>query len=99
MITGLILCAIAYILVELVWGNRRDKEITESLPKGNFLFVDIETLGEVDELDFLSNNSTGFPAIGQICWILIDPKGKELFRRNLFSTDAPDSFLKKSENY
>jgi len=88
MIKGLILAAVAYFIVELIWGKKRDQEIESNLPKGNFLIVDTETVGNLDEIDFLTANSTKFPRLQQICWILIDPKGKELERKNYLIQDA-----------
>ncbi len=88
MIPGLIITVIAVLLVELVFGKRRDKEIEASLPKGNFLIVDTETIGKVHEVDFMMSNHLGFPKIQQICWILIDPKGNEINRKNYLINGA-----------
>lgn len=86
MIIFLALSVLAYFFVEFVWGSKRDEYIILSKPKGNFLIVDTETFTTVTEEDFKLERVENFPKIKQICWILVDPKGAELERKNYYTS-------------
>lgn len=77
MIAGLVLAAFAYVVIEAIYGSKRDSYILNSNPKGNFMIIDTEVRKKIKTSVEYEHLDLSELILKEISWVIIDPKGKE----------------------